>query len=92
MDTETFWANVNRLIKEQKTTQETLAATIGTPFGTFRGWNFYNRLPDAISAYRIAQALNTSVEYLVSGVEPGKPDTEPLIAQAQALLDGLKKL
>ncbi|MDR1249029.1 MAG: XRE family transcriptional regulator [Treponema sp.] len=92
MEAETFWANVNQLIKEQKTTQETLASDIGTPFGTFRGWNFYNRLPDAVSAYRIAQALNTSVECLVTGKDPSKPDTAPLVAHAQALLDGLKKL
>jgi hypothetical protein len=92
MDAETFWANVNRLIKEQKTTQEALATTIGTPFGTFRGWNFYSRLPDAVSAYRIAQALDTTVEYLCTGANTGKPDTTPLVAHAQALLDGLKSL
>jgi transcriptional regulator with XRE-family HTH domain len=92
MDADTFWANVKPLIKASKTTQEGLAKACGIPFGTFQGWIARHTLPDAVSAYRIAQALNTSVEYLVSGENPGKPDTEPLIAHAQALLDGLKKL
>jgi transcriptional regulator with XRE-family HTH domain len=90
MEAETFWANVNQLIKEQKTTQETLAETIGTPFGTFRGWNFYNRLPDAVSAYRIAQSLNTSVEYLVSGTEPGN-SVKPLLDDMQSVIDRYRK-
>jgi transcriptional regulator with XRE-family HTH domain len=87
-----FWERVNQLIKTTKTTQEGISKACGIPFGTFHGWIAYKRLPDASSAYRIAQALNTTVEYLCTGTTPGKPDTAPLIAQAQALLDGLKRL
>jgi transcriptional regulator with XRE-family HTH domain len=89
MDASVFWNNVKSLIKASKITQEGLAKDCGIPFGTLHGWIAYDRLPDAVSAYRIAQALGTTVEYLVSGA---KPETEPLIAHAQALLDGLKKL
>jgi transcriptional regulator with XRE-family HTH domain len=92
MDAKIFWDNVEPLRKAKNLTQEELSNNIKVPFRTFQGWLSKGILPDVEQAARIAQALNTSVEYLVSGEDPGKPDTEPLIVQAQALLDGLKKL
>jgi transcriptional regulator with XRE-family HTH domain len=89
---EEFWATVNRLIKESSITQEVLAETIGVSKNTLYSWIANSTLPRADAAYRIAAALGVSVEYLVTGAEPGKPDTTPLIEQAQALLDGLKRL
>jgi transcriptional regulator with XRE-family HTH domain len=91
-DADSFWKRANTLIKSQKTKQEAVAGQCGINYQTLRGWVTNHRFPDGEETYRIAQALNTSVEYLVTGEEPGKPDTEPLIAHAQALLDGLKKL
>ena len=87
-----FWERVNQLIKAAKTTQEGIAKACDIPFGTFHGWIAYKRLPDALSAHRIATTLDTTVEYLCTGTNAGKPDTALLIAHAQALLDGLKKL
>ena len=69
-----------------------MAKSLGIPFGTYRGWNAYRRLPDVSSGHRIAQALGVTVEYLVSGKDPEKPDTAGLVKQAETLLDGLKKL
>jgi transcriptional regulator with XRE-family HTH domain len=45
--------------------------------------------PDADEALKIAQALHTSVEYLVTG---RKPDTGPIIQKLESALDDLKKL
>jgi transcriptional regulator with XRE-family HTH domain len=87
-----FWKRVNQLIKASKITQADISKACGIPFGTFHGWIAYKRLPDVLSAYRIAKALNTTVEHLCTGERPGKPETAPLIAHAQALLDGLKRL
>jgi transcriptional regulator with XRE-family HTH domain len=92
MDAKIFWDNVEPLRKAKNLTQEELSNIIKVPFRTFQGWLSKGILPDVEQAAGIAQALNTTVEYLVSGSEPGKPDMEPLIAHAQALLDGLKKL
>ncbi|MDR1903129.1 MAG: helix-turn-helix domain containing protein, partial [Treponema sp.] len=64
----------------------------GISFPTFRNWIARNRLPDAIETYRIAQALNTSVEYLVTGENPGKPDLSDAINQIESGLNQLKKL
>lgn len=65
-----FWEQVNQLIKSQKITQEDLAKSIGIPFGTYRGWNAYKRLPDVSSGCKIAQALKTTVEHLITGSHP----------------------
>jgi transcriptional regulator with XRE-family HTH domain len=81
-----FWERVNQLIKTQKTTQEDLAKSLDIPFGTYRGWNAYKRLPDVSSGHKIAQALNTSVEYLVSGKEP-ENSKSAVINAMQAVID-----
>ncbi|MDR2972726.1 MAG: hypothetical protein LBU83_12520 [Bacteroidales bacterium] len=65
-----FWEQVNQLIKTQKTTQKDLAKSLNIPFGTYRGWNAYKRLPDVYSGSQIAQALKTTVEYLLTGKSP----------------------
>ena len=75
MDAKAFWGNVNPLIKSRKTTQRVLAQEIGVSFGTFQGWIARDTLPDAIETYRIAQALGTTVEFLVSGKEPEASST-----------------
>ena len=81
-----FWEQVNQLIKTQKTTQEDLAKSLCIPFGTYRGWNAYKRLPDVSSGLKIAQALNTSVEFLLTGIEPeNSPKT--VLDDLQAFID-----
>ena len=83
-----FWELVNQLIKTNKATQEDLAKSLNIPFGTYRGWNAYKRLPDASSAYHIAKALGTTVEYLVTGEDIGGIPQEIIsIAQKIAGLD-----
>ena len=58
-----------------------MAKSLGIPFGTYRGWNAYKRLPDVSAGHHIAQALGVTVEYLVSG---NNPDTT---AQKQVVKD-----
>jgi hypothetical protein len=88
-----FFDRVKDLVKQRTTfTLRSFIESMGFNYETYYSGKRRVTLPRADEALRIAQALNTSVEYLVSGKEPGKPDTEPLIAHAQALLDGLKKL
>jgi len=89
---EEFWKLVNQLIKAQKTKQEAIAASCDISIQTLRGWITKKRFPNAPEAHRIAQALGTTVEYLISGKDPEKPDTAGLVKHAEALLDGLKKL
>jgi transcriptional regulator with XRE-family HTH domain len=92
MGTIDFYERVKKLAKTNKMTIETAVGQAGLSLASYNAYRRHDNLPRADEALRIAQALNTSVEYLVSGSDPGKPDTQPLIAHAQALLDGLKRL
>jgi len=57
-------------IKAKNTTQEWIADKIGVPFGTFRKWMTRKTYPNIKEGVEIAKLLETSVEYLVTGIEP----------------------
>jgi transcriptional regulator with XRE-family HTH domain len=65
-----FWDTVKEQIKFYDMTQEVFARKAGINYGTFHNWMAKGVLPRANDAVRIAQALNTSVEYLVTGRNP----------------------
>ena len=87
MDGISSWRNVNKLIKAQNTTQEAIAKTCAINFGTFKNRSSKKIVPDAIEAYKIAQALGVSVEYLVTG-----SDTNPAERELKELKERLKNL
>jgi transcriptional regulator with XRE-family HTH domain len=62
-----FWDTVKETIRDHDTTQEWVAKKAGVSFNTLHGWISKGVLPRADDAVRIARALNTSVEYLVTG-------------------------
>jgi len=68
-----FWDNVNTLIKAQRTTQEWLAGHCGINPSAFRSSVSKGNEPGVLKALKIAEALGTTVEYLVTGIEP--PDS-----------------
>jgi len=70
IDAASFWKRVNGMIKAKATKQEAVAAECGISYQTFRGWVSRKTFPGADDAFRIAQALGTTVEYLVSGKRP----------------------
>lgn len=55
------------------TTQEWVSQESGISFRTFTGWISKDRLPDVVQALSIAKALDTTVEYLVTGTDSGDP-------------------
>lgn len=67
-----FWLNTNTLIKQQNTTQRALALSCGFTERRIESLSSSARLPDAVEAVKIAQALGTTVEYLVTGEESNK--------------------
>lgn len=64
-----FWKRVNKRIKELNITQESLCSDLGINLGTFKQQITHARFPSVDSAFKIAQALGVSVEYLVTGEE-----------------------
>ena len=72
-----FWTRLKAEIKAKNTTQEWIAGHIGVPFGTFRKWMTRKTYPNMKEGTEIARLLDTSAEYLLTGIEPeGLNDTE----------------
>ena len=67
MDIVTFWKRVKILIRQQKTTQIMTAQACGLPLNTLRGWMSKNIIPPVDDAYRLAEYLGVSIEYLING-------------------------
>ena len=66
-----FFERVKTLVKSRtKTTLRGFIESLGLNYETYYSGRRLNNLPRADEAYKIAQALNTTVEYLVTGVEP----------------------
>lgn len=65
--TDDFWKRVNNLIKLKGINQQVLAESCDINYQTFRGWGVHKTYPNALQSYRIAKALDTTVEYLVYG-------------------------
>ena len=88
MDNKQFWDRVKSLMKTLGFTQDSLAELCGISVNTLIGWISKGRLPDAEYATLISKALNTTVEYLVTGEEPLIRDkSSELKAAIQAVLD-----
>jgi transcriptional regulator with XRE-family HTH domain len=62
-----FWLRTNTLIKHLNKTQRGLALECGFTERRIETLSSNNRSPDVIEAVKIAKALNTTVEYLVTG-------------------------
>ena len=64
-----FWENVEILRKEQNTTYRWIASKMGVSETTVSSMRKANTEPRASEAVKIAEALDTSVEYLVTNKE-----------------------
>lgn len=70
-----FSVNLRQLLSLRKMTQIDLANIADINIGVIRSYLNDDRIPNVVYAYRIAQALNTSVERLVTGRRPNKCET-----------------
>lgn len=84
-----FWDNVKSLIRERNTTQEVVANECEISFATFRGWTSKGIIPKADQAASIAKYLGTSVEYLVTGIEPGQEKISEIRCRFQKWIDSM---
>ncbi|MBQ9283304.1 MAG: helix-turn-helix transcriptional regulator [Treponema sp.] len=70
-----FWNNVKAELDYNLLSQKELAAKTEISYNTIQSWITKNRLPDAGDAVKIAKVLDVSVEYLVTGSESPKKQT-----------------
>lgn len=83
---EQFWERLNSLIKKSNTTQNAVSVQCGLNPRRLQNLSAGNRVPDCFEAVKIAKVLNTSVEYLVTGV------TEKTNGKAVELLQEVIKM
>ena len=69
MEADVFWKNATQLMKNKKISQETLCEKIGISVWTLRGAISKHTLPRVDVAQAIAEALDTSIEFLLKGTE-----------------------
>jgi transcriptional regulator with XRE-family HTH domain len=62
-----FYENVKQLVKTNNLTLRSFIESLGINYDSYNSCKKYNNLPRADEAVKIAQALNTTVEYLVTG-------------------------
>jgi transcriptional regulator with XRE-family HTH domain len=88
-----FWIRLKNEIKAKNTTQEWISGKIGVPLSTFRKWMTRKTYPNIKEGVEIAKLLETSAEYLVTGVEhEGLNDIErKLVASYRKLGSGDKE-
>ena len=81
-----FWTRTQILIKARKISQENFARLVGINYNTYRCWKYNNRIPDAVSACDIANALGVTVEYLVKGKDQAMKKRKIALKQIKKLV------
>jgi hypothetical protein len=88
-----FFDRVKDLVKQKTTfTLRAFVESMDLNYETYYSGKRRVTLPRADEAAKIAAALGTTVEYLVTGKEPGKPDTAKALKHLEAVQDFLKNL
>lgn len=75
-----FYENVKKLVKTNNLNLRNFIESLGINYSSYNSCKKYGNLPRADEAVKIAKALNTSVEYLVTGEEPAI-DKKKIIAE-----------
>ena len=65
-----FFERVKLLTHEKNMNLQPFIESLGINYGTYKSGRRFGNLPRADEAYKIAHSLHTSVDYLVSGIEP----------------------
>ena len=87
-----FWLRVKDKLDFQDSTQRDLAQNINESYNTLQSWINRDRLPNAEQAVKIAEALNTSVEFLVTGKSSNKKnDHSKTVKLLEQAIENLQK-
>lgn len=80
----TFWERTNALIKARNTTQEAIASIADIKYQTFRQMSASGTFPRVNAAYKIAEYLDVSLEWLITGKERNQANSIPAAVIALA--------
>lgn len=86
-----FYENVKQLVKTNNLTLRSFIESLGINYDSYNSCKKYNNLPRADEAVKIAQALETTVEYLVTGNKPDlSSETKSLINELEMTINKYK--
>ena len=88
MDGTFFWGMVAHEVEKQNTSFEWLYKKTMVAKGTFSSWKTRNIFPRVDVAFRIAEALGVTVEYLLTGREQIK---QPSNIHVQTIMEEIAK-
>ena len=77
-----FWTNVKSLLKDKNLSQSDLCKITGKSLASFQQQVHHGRVPVADEALEIAKALDTTVEFLLTGKEPEIKDRSSEVIEA----------
>ena len=86
MNAEFFWKMVKKEVERQNTSFEWLYRKTNIPKGTFSSWKNRDIIPRADEALLIAQALNVSVEFLLTGVDKPAELSNPIVNEITQII------
>ncbi len=87
-----FWLRVKEKLEFQEMTQRDLSEKINESYNTLQSWINRDRLPNAEQAVSIANTLNTSVEFLVTGkIITKRNEHAKTIKLLQEVIENLQK-
>lgn len=79
-----FLENLKERLRSKNMTQKELAEKTGISVNTIRGWFSKDFTPDVLTAQKIAEVLDTTIDYLVTGKNVAIPmDLEITIKQLE---------
>lgn len=78
MDATEFYNRIKTVLNSNNLSLGDLCKAIDTPYQNFVNKRTRRTYPNVIDCYRIAQFLNVSVEYLLTGKEKDSPDNSVL--------------
>jgi transcriptional regulator with XRE-family HTH domain len=88
-----FWIRLKSEIKAKNTTQEWISGKIDVPLSTFRKWMTRKTYPNLKEGVEIANLLDTSAEYLITGTGLEKlANSEGLNNNERKLINIYRKL
>ena len=87
-----FYERVKALAKSNKITIEYAVGKAGLTLGAYNNYRRYKNLPRADEAQKIAQALGTTVEYLVTGKTPESTAADEALDKIKAVIDQYRNI
>jgi transcriptional regulator with XRE-family HTH domain len=87
-----FYSHVKRLVKERENLSlQDFIISIGLNHDSYYSSKRAGNLPRADEAYKIAQALGTTVEHLITGTPPERSAADEILDKFQSVIDQYRK-